>query len=384
MPKQVIVQGSIETVEIIDTPIPTPRERDVVIKVVVSGTNPKDWKYPFWKDMPLNSGDDIAGIVYSVGKDVYEFKPGDRVAGFHECLTENGSFAEYAVAPDWMTFHIPHNISFEEAATIPTAALTAAIAMYADMKLPTPIDAMELEQGGKKMPILVYGVTSAVGAYAAKFARLSGFNPIIGVAGRAGDFAKTLADYVVDYRKGEDALVASVEEILAKEGLGTKVSYVVDAVSEKGSLEATLRFLEPNGGIVSTMLPPELFAKDGKNFKYPDGVRAFNSGVPRVFSTHKDFGYIWSRYIARLLEDGRLKPHSHEVVPGGLNGVLRGLQNLKDGRASAVKYVYRLEETGDIAIGFQDVNGNIIGTPTKVSSGRGHHKLRNFPYPAGE
>jgi len=46
--KQVIIQSSIEAVEIIDTPIPTPGDKDVVIKVVVAGTNPKDWKYPLW------------------------------------------------------------------------------------------------------------------------------------------------------------------------------------------------------------------------------------------------------------------------------------------------------------------------------------------------
>jgi NADPH2:quinone reductase len=48
MPKQVIVKSSIEAVEIIETPIPTPTEKQVVIKVVVSGTNPKDWKSPTW------------------------------------------------------------------------------------------------------------------------------------------------------------------------------------------------------------------------------------------------------------------------------------------------------------------------------------------------
>jgi NADPH2:quinone reductase len=48
MPKQVIVQSSIEAVEIIDTPIPTHRDEEVVIKVIVSGTNPKDWKIPHW------------------------------------------------------------------------------------------------------------------------------------------------------------------------------------------------------------------------------------------------------------------------------------------------------------------------------------------------
>jgi NADPH2:quinone reductase len=48
MPKQAIVQSSIEAVEIIDTPIPVPQHKEIVIKVVCSGTNPKDWKYPFW------------------------------------------------------------------------------------------------------------------------------------------------------------------------------------------------------------------------------------------------------------------------------------------------------------------------------------------------
>ena len=48
MPKQVIVHSSIESVEIIDTQIPIPKDTEIVIKVVVSGSNPKDWKYPLW------------------------------------------------------------------------------------------------------------------------------------------------------------------------------------------------------------------------------------------------------------------------------------------------------------------------------------------------
>ncbi|KAI1767777.1 GroES-like protein [Hypoxylon sp. FL1150] len=370
MPKQVLVQGSIEAVEFIETPIPMPDEKQVVIKVVVSGANPKDWKYPYWKDLPSNSGDDIAGIVHSVGKDVYEFKPGDRVAALHQPLTDNGSFAEYAVAPDWTTFHLPQNVSFEEAATIPVAALTAANALYGDLKLPTPFDPVNPTQDGTKIPIVIYGVSSAVGAFAAKFARLSGLSPIIGVAGRAGDFAKNIVDHVVDYRKGEDALVAAIEEILVKEGLGPTTPYVFDAISENGSLEATLRFVDLNGGSISTVLPPKLFAKDKGNFEYPSGVKAFNSALPLIHVTRKDFGYVWSRYLSRLLEDGRLKPHPYEVIPGGLKGVLTGLQKLKDGKASAVKYVFRIEETGDVALGLTG----------PVSTRTQPHPLRNFPY----
>ncbi|CAM1506035.1 Fc.00g056760.m01.CDS01 [Cosmosporella sp. VM-42] len=376
MPKQVIVHGSLEGVEIIDTPIPTPQEKEVVIKVAVSGSNPKDWKIPLWKDWPHNSGDDLAGVVHSVGKDVYEFKPGDRVAALHAPWTENGSFAEYAVAPDWTTFHLPGNVSFEEAATIPVAALTAAMALYADLRLPAPYDLTDANGSDrKKMPLLIYGVSSACGAFAAKYARLSGIFPIIGVAGRAGSFAKTLVDYVVDYREGEDALVAAVGEILAAEGLDSKVPYVFDAVSEGGSLEATLRFVDLNCGVVSTVLPPKLFARDKEKFEYPPGVKSINTILPLLHSTRKDFGYLWSRYLGRLLEDGRLKAHPFEVIPGGLNGVVVGLRKLRDGEASAVKYIYRVRDTEDIPI---PTSAHIL---KRDGHGKNMHPLRNFPFP---
>jgi NADPH:quinone reductase-like Zn-dependent oxidoreductase len=311
--------------------------------------------------------------VHSVGKDVYEFKPGDRVAALHQLGKENGSFAEYSVAPDRTTFHIPEHVTFEEAATIPTAALTAAVALYDDMKLPAPQDAAK-SAAGNKAPILIYGVTSAVGAFAAKLARLSGLQPIIGIAGRGGDYAKTLVDYVVDYRQGEDAVVTSVEAILQKEGLGSKISHVFDAISEGGTLEATLRFLDPNGGIVSTVLPPKMFAKDKDNFEYPPGVTAINSALPVIHSSRKDFGYLWSRYLGRLLQDGRLKAHPFEVVPGGLHGVLTGLQKLRDGEASAVKYVYRIEDTGDLPPPPRAV-------PSKQSPVE-PHPMASFPFPS--
>ena len=81
-------------VEIVDSPIPLPGSNEVVIKVVVSGSNPKDWKRAEIGST-MNTGDDIAGVVHAVGSDVVEFKPGDRVAAFHEMMAPHGSFAEY-------------------------------------------------------------------------------------------------------------------------------------------------------------------------------------------------------------------------------------------------------------------------------------------------
>lgn len=100
-------------VEIIESPIPTPDADQVLIKVIVSGSNPKDYKMGDWFGTSNNTGDDIAGIVHSVGENITEFKPGDRVAAYHQIGTKHGSYAEYAVAWAFTTFHLPKKTSFE-------------------------------------------------------------------------------------------------------------------------------------------------------------------------------------------------------------------------------------------------------------------------------
>ncbi|KAL8776746.1 MAG: hypothetical protein Q9213_008145 [Squamulea squamosa] len=110
--KEAIVQPDL-AVNIIDSQIPVPKDDEVITKVVVSGSNPKDWKRPVTSKQAMNSGDDIAGVVHQVGRNVYEFKPGDRIAAFHQMMASGGSFAEYAVSWAHTTFHIPNDTSFE-------------------------------------------------------------------------------------------------------------------------------------------------------------------------------------------------------------------------------------------------------------------------------
>ena len=62
--------------ESIDSPIPVPNDDQLVIQIVVSGSNPKDWKRPEWFDVHINQGDDMAGVGYRVGRNVSEFKVG--------------------------------------------------------------------------------------------------------------------------------------------------------------------------------------------------------------------------------------------------------------------------------------------------------------------
>ncbi|KAJ9658491.1 hypothetical protein H2198_003643 [Neophaeococcomyces mojaviensis] len=333
-------------VEISDIEIPTPKDGQVLIKVIVSGTNPKDWKVPVYMPAfgPHNTGDDVAGIVAAVGKGVTEFKVGDRVAAFHEMRTPFGSFAEYAVAWETTTFSLPDHTSFEEAATIPLAAMTAVVGLHARLNLPSRWETQSAEREAvEKGGIVVYGAAGAVGAFAIKLLSRANLHPIIAIAGKGIPFVETLldmtrGDVVVDYRKGDDAVVKGIADAVPK---GQKLMYAFDTVSSNNSYTNIFKVLDLRGHIT--------FVLPGK--KYEGIPETVNDSITTVGSVHGkpddlwDLGYVYFRLISLGLKQGWFSGHPYEVIPGGLQGVQQGLDNLRDGKNSALKYVYRIEET---------------------------------------
>lgn len=282
----------------------------------------------------MNQGDDIAGIVHAVGSNVTEFKPGDRVAALHEMITPGGGYAEYAVSPAHTTFHIPTKTTFEEAAAIPLTAITAALGLYMLLGLPEPWRPAE-----KKIPLVIYGASSAVGAYALQLAKKSGIHPLICIAGRSQGFVKQLleeskGDVVIDYRLGQDVVAEKIREALG----GEKLYYGYDVVCDKGSYQTICKVLEPDGNIM-LVLP-------GKKYEeIPASVNKLVLNSSTAYTSNSDFAYVISRFFERGLQDGWFKAHPTEVVPGGLAGIQTALQNSKAGKASAIKYVFRIEDT---------------------------------------
>lgn len=278
-------------------------------------------------------------------------------------MAPDGAFAEYCIAWASTTFHIPEKTSYEEAATIPLAAMTAAVGLYLELRLPEPWKADD-----EKRPLIVYGGSGAVGAFCIKFAKASNIHPIIAVAGKGKDFVeglldKSKGDVYIDYREGDDAVVAGIEKALKDAGCDT-VKHAYDAVSEHGSYQNISKILTKNeGGKMVLVLP-------GKDYSdIPSNVEHDLSMVGRVHETPnsagkygqpdhtapkytvtagKDFGYVFFHYITRGLQEGWFTGHPFEVIPGGLDGVQEGLRRLKAGEASATKYVYRIAETKDL------------------------------------
>ncbi|CAG7945914.1 unnamed protein product [Penicillium salamii] len=288
-----------------------------------------------------NTGDDIAGYIREIGPGVLGFKVGDRVAAYHDYTTPHGSYAEYAIGEAYATFNIPDTISFEQAATVPLAAVTASLALFSRLGLPEPWFQEKKWAQKPEGGVLVYGAASAVGTFAIKLLQKANIHPIICVAGRGKEFVRShldekKGDVVIDYRDGEGSVVDAIRNAVPE---GQSLRFALDAVSEKVSFDVLSQTLDPVRGAMAVVSPvgPENF---------PEKIRVEFTDVGRAHKDDKEFTCVWSKFLACGLQEGWLTPHPHEVIPGGLGkGLQVALTNLKEGKASAVKYVVKVKDS---------------------------------------
>jgi NADPH:quinone reductase len=362
-------------VTIRQTPLPSlPHHHALLIRVVTAGTNPKDWKLPAGILQTItssdpegcNSGDDVAGYVAAVGPDVVDFHVGDAVAGLHELgVMEGGAFAEYAVVMDWVAFHIApsgarhEDIDFDAAATMPMGSLMGSIGMFGMLRVSpgpwAPFDDSE------KRPVIVYGAAGAVAAYAVKLAVLANVHPLICVAGNGMDFVREMieeekGDVVIDYRKGNEYVVSEMKSaacgqplLHAFDGVTNGESWVnlSKVIAERGHISLVLPGIRediPAHIQQSTTMAGGLWKELGAYSKSQNKTL----GRMDVGRNGREFGHMYSRLIGLWFRQGKLKPHPYKVVPGGLRGVETALQDLKEGRTSASKFVVRVDETEEL------------------------------------
>src|SRR5712672_2266388 len=184
-------------VQITDVEKPVPKDDEVLIKVRAASVNPLDSHLtkggPYIVRLLLRLGKakikrpgvDVAGQVEVVGKNVTQFKPGEAVFGLCK-----GAFAEYLCAPESVFVIKPENITFEQAASVPVAALTALQGLR---------DKGHIQAGQR---VLVNGASGGVGTFAVQIAKAFGAE-VSGVCStRNVDLVKSIgADHVIDYTK---------------------------------------------------------------------------------------------------------------------------------------------------------------------------------------
>ncbi|MCK1993757.1 NADP-dependent oxidoreductase [Peribacillus muralis] len=249
--KAVVIKqyGGKERLKEIDIQKPIPEEKQVLVKLHATSINPIDWKLregflktmmPF--DFPIILGWDAAGVVDEVGEHVQDFKVGDRVFARPE-TTNRGTYAEYAIVDTHLLAKIPDNISFEEAACVPLAGLTAWQCLF---------DFGNIQQGDK---VLIHAGAGGVGTFAIQLAKNAGAYVATTAGTHNVEFLKSLgADEVIDHKKQD------FEKIL------TEFDFVLDSLGGENQ-EKSFTVLKDGGKLASIVSEPNQDKALQKNIK---------------------------------------------------------------------------------------------------------------------
>lgn len=255
--------GGPEALRIQELPIPQIEPNEVLIRVEAAGVGAWD---PYEREgrfveitgvkptFPYVLGTDGAGTIAAVGKDVNRFKEGDRVYAAQLANPKGGFYAQYAAINSDNVSHIPGHMSIEQAAVLPTDAVTALTGLEKVLGL----------KAGESL--MVYGASGGIGHLALQLAKRIGANVFAIASGDDGvQFAKKLgADSVVDGR-GDDVLEAAktfapngIDAALVTAG-GERTDEALLAIRKGG------RIAYPHG------VMPEPTAPDGVEIEAYDG-----------------------------------------------------------------------------------------------------------------
>ncbi|WKU44116.1 NADP-dependent oxidoreductase [Streptomyces sp. VNUA116] len=249
--------GGPEVLEYGERPNPKVGPDSVLVKVKAAAVNPVDWKARSgYLDpaldavFPVIPGWDVAGVVVRPGADAPEFAEGDEVIGYvREDFLSRGTFAEYVAAPVRTLARKPKNLTFEEAAGLPLAGLTAYQALVKTLRL------------WEGETVLIHAASGGVGTMAVQIARHFGARVIGTASERNHDYLRSLGAEPVLYGDG----LAERVRALAPEG----VDSVLDLAG--GDALAVSPGLLAHGGRLASVADPAVLGHGGRYvFVRPD------------------------------------------------------------------------------------------------------------------
>jgi NADPH:quinone reductase-like Zn-dependent oxidoreductase len=275
-------------------PRPAPKDGQVRVRVRAASVNPYDWKFREGRlrafvpaKLPFTPGIDFAGVIDAVGAGVTAFRAGDEVYGF-VAPDASGPYAQYAIAEPENLARKPARMSFEEAAGIPVAALTAWKAMF-DLGGLDPAQV-------RGQRVLVNGASGGVGLAAIQIAKGAGLHVTAVASARNQALMRGYgADVALDYRAQD--IATSVKP---------PVDLAIDAV-DLATAAASAQVVKPGGVLVAmnvTPKPPEVPACTAQGA----GLRC--QQLPNFRPAAGTF-----QKVAALVSEGRLRMTVGTVLP---------------------------------------------------------------------
>ena len=318
--------GSAEVLKLADIETPEIGENELLIRVHAAGVDRGVWHlmtglpllirimgYGLRAPKTRVRGEDFAGRVEAVGEQVTRFKPGNEVFGLCK-----GAFAEYACASESKIGPKPANLSFEQAAAVPTSALTALQGLRDHGKL----------QAGQR--VLIVGASGGVGTYAVQLAKAFGAH-VTGVCSTGKvDLVRSIgADHVIDYTRDDIVRPDRHYDVILDIGGNRSLSHLRRALDPRG----TLVIVGGEGG--------------GRWFGGVDRMLRGSLLSPFVRHSLRTFVAVGNgedlQFLKQHIEAGKVTPIIDRTFP--LKKTPAAIQYLEDGRVRG-KVVISLAENG--------------------------------------
>ncbi|KAI0859265.1 GroES-like protein [Xylaria cubensis] len=342
-----------------DRPMPVLEPDTAIVKVLAVALNPHDIKGLDYSAAPgAVHGGDFCGTIVALGEKAAaegRFAVGDRVAGLvqgeNKLAVEKGAFADYIEVTPHTMVKVPDSMSDEEAATLGVGIATSTFGLYKELKIPGGMQRLnkvggDLDEKDREF-VLVAGGSTATGTRTLQLLKLAGFRPIATSSPSNFDLCLSYgAEKVFDYRSptcGADIRAYT----------GNELEYAFDCIAEAETTQLCYSAIGRAGGRYVTLEPfrdsvvkarsltiqPSWFMATqifGEDIAM-DGVYARTANLEdRAFGTEA------FQVFQTLLDRGLINSHPIKSMPGGWEGVIKGVTSMRSAPPSGFKLAYKV------------------------------------------
>ncbi|CAI7658840.1 unnamed protein product [Penicillium glandicola] len=319
----------------------------MLVKTAAVALNPCDYKMPLRFPTPgLWDGCDFSGTVVALGSEAAaqgRFRLGDQVfgavQGSNMADPMSGSYCEYLRTEPDFTFHLPRRLDIFDAPSLSgTAIATLGVALFWSLQLPGTLHT----PASKSEDVLVYGGSSTIGLLAIQMVKLCGHRVITTCSPHNRDLVTSYgADLAFDYNSptcGQDIRAATKNTL----------RYVLDPFAEAKTLRLCYAAIGRTGGRYCALEQYQESLCSRKTIKHElvMGGAISGQGVelpdPYGIPPRPEIG-VWARSwyleVQELIGNGKLRPCPIQTISGKFEGILEGLDMLRNGRVSGKKLV---------------------------------------------